>query len=365
MRKAFAVVLLLSFTFAVLRPLFKSDPPVADRVAVNDAVVTALQENDPAEATELLTEHLTQEAERLDANREGRERRVLFILCVYIGALLLACGWLFIYCERSVLRPFRKLERFASRVAQGDLSFPLEMDRQNRFGAFSESFDLMREQLVAARENERLADISKKELVASLSHDVKTPVSSIKAIAELYQARYGKTEEMDVIIAKTDQINLLITNMFTATLEELKQLKVTPEEIASSEIGEIIRDSDYEGKVRPFSLPECIVTADRLRLRQVIDNILGNSYKYAGTDIEVSARFEEGNFELCLRDFGPGVPADELPLICGKFYRAGNAEGKSGSGLGLYLAKYFVSQMGGELTLESNGGLFVIIRLKI
>ncbi len=365
MKKSFAAVLLLALAFAVLWPLFKSDTPVADRVAVNDAVVTALQENDLAEATELLTERLTREAERLDADREGRERRVLFILCVYIGVLLLACGWLFIYCERSVLRPFRKLERFASRVAQGDLDFPLEMDRQNRFGAFSESFDLMREQLAAARENERLADISKKELVASLSHDVKTPVSSIKAIAELYQARHGETEEMSAIIAKADQIDLLISNMFSATLEELKQLKVSPEEIASAEVGEIIRASDYERKVRPFSLPECVVTADRLRLRQVIDNILGNAYKYAGTDIEVSARFEGKTLALCLRDFGSGVPAEELPLISGKFFRGGNAEGKNGSGLGLYLAEYFVSQMGGELTLESNGGLFVTIRLKI
>ena len=78
-----------------------------------------------------------------------------------------------VYCSR--LTPFRKLRRFARDVAAGNLDIPLEMDSYGSFGAFTESFGLMREELKKARENERAADQSKKELVASLSHDINTP----------------------------------------------------------------------------------------------------------------------------------------------------------------------------------------------
>ena len=290
-----------------------------------------------------------------------------FSILFYSQLLLLAiaCGIFLLYQYKTVLQPFRKLERFAARVAAGDLRAPLEMDRKNRFGAFSESFDLMREQLAAARENERLADISKKELVASLSHDIKTPAASIKIIAELYQQKHGETAEMQSIIGKVDQIDLLISNMFTATLEELKQLKVSPADLSTLELEKDIRASDDQKKIRPFRLPECVVTVDRLRFQQVMDNVIGNAYKYAGTELEVTGGFDGAFFVLTVRDFGPGVAAEELPLLREKFYRASNAEGKSGSGLGLYLADYFLKEMGGSLSLESQDGLCVIMRLKI
>jgi signal transduction histidine kinase len=282
-----------------------------------------------------------------------------------LGLTAVTCVLFALHLYKTILRPFKKLEDFASRVAQGNLDIPLDMDKHNRFGAFTESFDLMREQLAAARENERLANISKTELVASLSHDIKTPVASIKALAELHQAKNGNAAEIDSIVVKADQIDRLISNMFSATLEELKQLEVSPEDIPISELAGIIRSSDYENKVMPFIFPECVVTADKLRFRQVVDNLIANSYKYAGTDIAVSAVFEGNFIVFTLCDSGGGVLSEELPLLCEKFYRAKNAEGKNGSGLGLYLSKYFITEMGGTLDLENNNGLCVKIRLKI
>lgn len=94
-----------------------------------------------------------------------------------------------VYIDRSIFRPFRKLKTFAGHVAAGNLDIPLKMDRGNMFGAFTESFDLMRDELAKARESERLANESKKELVASLSHDIKTPVASIKAVSEVMMVK--------------------------------------------------------------------------------------------------------------------------------------------------------------------------------
>jgi len=287
------------------------------------------------------------------------------IFYVQLAALVVVVLIFVLHQHKTILRPFKKLEAFASRVAAGDLDSPLTMDGQNRFGAFSESFDIMREQLAIARENERQANISKKELVASLSHDIKTPATSIKIVAELHQAKHGVSDEMQLIVAKIDQIDLLITNMFSATLEELTQLKVCVAEVSTIEMEEDIRAADYKQKIRPFKLPECVLTVDRLRFKQIMDNVIGNSYKYADTEIEVTGSFEDEYFILTVRDFGAGVSNDEIGLLREKFYRAANADGKNGTGLGLYLTGYFLEKMGATLAIENMGGLCVVMRFRI
>lgn len=112
---------------------------------------------------------------------QSEKQTVIFAV---ITAILLQCGicaGYFFYIQCKIIKPFRKLKRFAERIAKGNLDIPLEMDRHNLFGAFTESFDIMRSELKKARIAEARANTSKKELVAKLSHDIKTPVASIKA----------------------------------------------------------------------------------------------------------------------------------------------------------------------------------------
>ncbi len=293
-----------------------------------------------------------------------RHGQTLFILSAAMLVLLLAvlAGYLR-YFHVTILSPFNRMKDFARYIAAGNLSTPLKMDKNNLFGAFTESFDLMREELKRARENERRADRSKKELVASLSHDIKTPVASIKSATELMlfttdNAEYK--EQLEGINAKAEQINALITNMFHATLEELEALSVTVSEVPSTAIHDLIRHADFEKRVKPFELPSCLCLADPIRLSQVLDNIIGNSYKYAATDIEISAFIEEQYLVIEVTDFGPGVPKDELSLILTKFYRGRNAQAKGGYGLGLYISKYLMEQMLGGIRCENRQGGFSV-----
>ena len=111
------------------------------------------------------------------------------MILIILAAMLLQCavciGYLG-YLNRVIIKPFRQLEGFAERIAGGNLDIPLMMDRQNLFGAFTESFDIMRSELKKARAAEARANASKKELVAKLSHDIKTPVASIKEIGRAH-----------------------------------------------------------------------------------------------------------------------------------------------------------------------------------
>lgn len=305
-----------------------------------------------------------------DALTRQLEKRA--VVTAAAAAMLLQlgiCAGYFYYLRRTMVLPFRRLERFAQRVAGGNLDIPLEMDRHNLFGAFTESFDLMRAELKKARLAEARANAAKKELVAKLSHDIKTPVASIKAASEVGAALAadGKTREnYRQIVQKADQINTLVTNLFSATLEELNELTVTPSDMDSAELPALLENADYLHRAALPNLPDCLLLADKLRLQQVFDNIFANSYKYAGTDIDVTAKLEEGYLTVCVEDYGGGVTEEELPHLKEKFRRGGNAQGIEGAGLGLYISDNCMREMGGRLTVENGTtGLRAVVQIAL
>ena len=285
-----------------------------------------------------------------------------------VGLLMIVCIIYIFYIYRTLLKPFQQLQHFAVNVARGNLDIPLNMDKNNYFGAFTESFDILREELYAARQREYESNRSKKELVATLSHDIKTPVASIKAVSELLliQAKDEKViKHVNTIYSKAEQINLLVTDMFHATLEELQQLKLTVTEESSEVLVDMIENVNYDNQIVYDPIPACIILADPLRMQQVIDNIISNSYKYAGTNILIKSKINQGYLELHIQDFGPGISEEELPLLFNKYYRGKNVEGKNGSGLGLYISKYFMENMYGKISCYNRNDGFTVVEIKL
>lgn len=306
-----------------------------------------------------------------DASATLRAEKQIIAFAVTAAMLLQLgiCIGYFCLIHRTMVVPFRKLERFAQRVAGGNLDIPLEMDRHNLFGAFTESFDLMRAELKKARIAEAKANAAKKELVAKLSHDIKTPVASIKAASEVGAALAadGKNREnYRQIVQKADQINTLVTNLFSATLEELQELTVTPSDMKSGELRTLLENADYLHQAALPAVPDCLLLADKLRLQQVFDNIFANSYKYANTKIDVTVELEEGYLTVCVEDYGGGVTEEELPHLKEKFRRGGNAQGIEGAGLGLYISDHCMREMGGRLTVENGtAGLRAVVQIAL
>ncbi len=183
------------------------------------------------------------------------------ILAIILTMVLQCCicvGYFF-YLRCAVIKPFEKMKCFAERIAGGNLDIPLEMDRQNLFGAFTESFDLMRSKLKKARIAEARANASKKELVAKLSHDIKTPVASIKAASEVGAALSPDEKDREnyvQIMRKADQINTLVTNLFSATLEGLQELSVTPSDVKSEELRDLLANADYLHRAEIPTIPD-------------------------------------------------------------------------------------------------------------
>ena len=335
-------------------------------VAINEAVmyaIDAVEEADHTQALAILLDRMTREFEQTNETIRSRNRIILLVVGMYQAVFIFAFILLNKHYKKRIIDPFNRLKNFAKNVAMGDLDTPLEMDKHNAFGDFTESFDLLREELKNSREHEREADRRKKELVASMSHDIKTPITGIKTTAELMLIRDydDKTKyQLQEIFNKTEEITMLVNDMFHATLQELQALKVNVVEFPSMKLAQLIQGADYKKLAGQIQIPECVLLGDTLRLGQVFDNIIGNSYKYANTEINVTANFDGATLVITFRDFGNGADDEELPLLFGKFYRGKGTDEINGYGMGLYIVKSLLQEMGGDIQLSNADPGFMV-----
>ncbi|MDE7366587.1 MAG: HAMP domain-containing histidine kinase [Lachnospiraceae bacterium] len=276
----------------------------------------------------------------------------------------------FFYIYFAMLRPFDKLQTFAEQIAQGNLNLPLHYERSNYFGQFTWAFDSMRQEITKARACEREAIENNKTVIATLSHDIKTPIASIRAYAEGLEANLDTTPEkrqnyVAVLTRKCDEVARLTDDLFLHSLSNLDKLKINPTEFElCSYMQTAIHEIAAEQKDIIFHAPDftAMVNADQNRLLQIAENLINNARKYAKTRIDVSLTHTDDSIQIRFRDYGSGIPDKDMPFIFDKFYRGGNCGAEAGSGLGLYIVKYIAEQMNGGIQLHNHtDGLEAIV----
>ena len=277
----------------------------------------------------------------------------------------------FTYIYFAILRPFDKLKGFASEIAAGNFDIPLNYERSNYFGKFTWAFDSMRSEIIKARRCEAEAIENNKTVIASLSHDIKTPIASINAYAEALEANIDssydeRSKYLNVIMNKALEVKKLTDDLFLHSVSELDKISFMEEKI---NIVDMIKNSINDFKANTTinfksNLNEAYTLADRMRMSQIFENIFNNSIKYANTNIDVELEDSNEYYLVSIRDYGKGIADEDLPFIFEKFYRGKNAAGKNGTGLGLYIVKYMIEKMGGKVDLISNDGLRVKLFFK-
>jgi len=304
------------------------------------------------------------EASPEDPARAAGDRLAIASLMAFV--LLCALSAAFLSALHSALvKPFARMQAFAHKITTGMFDEPLPMDKSNVFGLFTQSFDVMRVSLYEARQNQLEAERAKKELIASLSHDVKTPVTSIRLIAELLQAGNADpatAEKLKTIEMKADQIDQLMNNMLHSALEELGELKVEPTVEESGVLRGLFENAGDLARIRVGDVPDCLIELDVMRMEQVVGNIIANSHKYAGTDVDVDFQIRGELLQVDVNDYGEGVGAQDIDLIATKFYRGENAKASQskGEGLGLYIAKQLMDKMGNGLEVFNREDGFTV-----
>ncbi len=327
-----------------------------------------------------------------------RNRYLKAAILLWIAVLV--CGYLLLlYMYLSFINPIEELKNFAADIAKGELDKPLPIHKNNMFGSFVEGFDIMREQVRLSIDRERQAEIARKELIQGLSHDIKTPLAVINATCEVLDLKYSRNkkevssaltgaereaqlaeyndtlEKVRTISTKADSVSALMSDVMHASLEEMEKIDINVTEESTVIIEDRIKTLSSVGNIIiENDIYPCLVYMDRQRMEQVIDNVIGNSAKYAGTDIHVSFSETEdmlmesgktGSFiKIKIRDSGPGVDKDDLPLIAEKYYRGKNAQDKSGYGLGMYLCKTYMNRQGGGMEYYNDNGFVVELLLR-
>ena len=181
--------------------------------------------------------------------------------------------------------------------------------------------------------------------------------------------------KVKTIADKAETISRLMNDVMHANLENLEKVDVVPCEEESVIVEDFFgKLSDYGRIILENHIHPCLVYMDKKRMEQVIDNVISNSGKYAGTDIYVSfSQTEEipmadGSsatfIKITIRDNGPGVNPDELPLIAEKYYRGSNSKNAIGYGLGLYLCKTYMDKQKGGMEYYNDNGFVVELLLR-
>lgn len=325
-------------------------------VALNEARAALAAEAEPAVADRALAE--AQETLRRAADAKSSLPLALAWAVCAAGVALVWSVTAYLYL--SVVRPFSRLEAFADEVARGNLDLPLAYERSNPFGRFTWAFDNMRKEIKRARAAEAEALEQSKTTVAALSHDIKTPIASIRAYSEALELGLARDETeragyARTIARKCDEVTALTDDLFLHALAELDRIAVSCEDAPIDRaVARAAADFGVDGTVVLGRLDRAVVAHDPKRLVEVLENLVANARKYApGSTVEVSGRAEGGAYRIEVRDFGDGVAPEDLPFAFDRFYRGANAQGTPGAGLGLFIVRYLVEQMGGSVRLEN------------
>lgn len=311
----------------------------------------------------------------------GKDTAAEALLLQYAITLYLCCVSLllitYLYLSNAILRPFQKLQGYAADIAAGNFDIRLNYERKNVFGAFTWAFDHMRREIEKARSCEQEAIENNKTVIATLSHDIKTPIASIRAYTEALEANMDSSAErrqryLSVILRKCDEVTNLTDDLFLHSLSDMDKLKVVvqPEEISTIITETIVEFSGGETEINiEEPLPHAILPVDKKRLKQALSNVIANAKKYApGRGVFIWAKMTAQYYEIYIRDGGKGVYPEDVPFLFEKFYRGKNKGEAEGAGLGLYIVRYIMNQMDGEVELYNyrvGNGLTFVLRLPL
>jgi signal transduction histidine kinase len=303
---------------------------------------------------------------------------LIIVFCSLAGALLIAS---------SIGRPVRLLNLVAEEFAKGNFSVRAPTKGPEEIARLGVNFNSMAERLEKREARLDELDRLKSEFVSRVSHELRTPLTTIKALTRLLMRdeieEEKRREYVETISLECDRQIDLVLNLLDLSRIEGGVLRVTHERV---DVGEVIwsvvksetrfaEKRSHELRIEPE--PEVAqVCADPKALRRVLSNVIENAIKYTpdGGRIVVSAHEEENNVAITVNDNGRGIPPSDMPMLFDKFHRGRPAPDSvavrnattdvefledadmSGVGLGLYLGRNVMEQMGGRISVESEVG---------
>ncbi|RDW22312.1 two-component sensor histidine kinase [Oceanobacillus arenosus] len=318
------------------------------------------------------------------SNVTGFVRTFFPIIITLLLIILIATNSLLTYyMSRSIIRPIRKLQTAASLIKEGNLNVEIKAESKDELGQLAKGFEEMRVRLKESIDIQVAYENNRKELIANISHDLKTPITSIKGYVEgIRDGVANSQEKMDryiqTIYLKSNDLDHMIDQLFLYSKLDLQRLPFQFEWIKFDQylrdFVEELRFDVEEMKVNiHLTIDESETYAamvDREQMKRVITNIVDNSLKYNDKEEKVLHFYlsvQNSHIFFKLEDNGPGINEKSIPHIFDQFYRADLARGteKGGSGLGLSISKRIIEEHQGTIWAENNNGQGITILFTI
>lgn len=292
-----------------------------------------------------------------------------------IVIVVITNGILTYYISRSMIEPIKRLSLAATKISEGNLDYSCASEKKDELGRLSNTFEDMRLKLKEAAAIQKQYELNRQELIASISHDLKTPLTSIKGYVSGIQDGVANTPEklnryMSKIEKNAHDMDSLIDELFLYSKLDLEQLPFTFEKVKLNDyFDDYIEDLSLKlekkhGKAVLFydKHGSYIVEADRDKLNRVVMNITQNSLKYMDKtykEIQVILSEDQSEVQVEIKDNGSGIPKKDVPYIFDSFYRtdASRNSATGGTGLGLSIAKKIIEKHGGKIWADSEPGV--------
>lgn len=296
-------------------------------------------------------------------------------MVIVVGALLVLVAFcLTMWIYYTMLQPIGELQKATKAIKDGNLDYQLDLDDKDEIGQLCSSFEEMRRRLKESQEEKLQYERENKELISNISHDLKTPITTIKGYVEgimdgvasspemlekYMKTIYSKANDMDRLIDELTFYSKIDTNKIPYTFA-----KINVKEYFDDCIEEIGLDLDTQNirvNYKNSVDAQTVIIADAEQLKRVVNNIVGNSVKYMDKQTKV-IHFDiqdVGDFiQVNIEDNGRGVSVKELPKIFERFYRADSSRNssKGGSGIGLSIVKKIIQDHGGQIWATGTMG---------
>ena len=270
----------------------------------------------------------------------------------------------------SIMNPVAEITEKAQRIASGSYGVQIKTPYKDEIGQLAETINEMSSKIA---QNEKM----QAEFISQLSHELRTPLTVINGWSETLLADENMDADtrqgMKIISSEAKRLTEMVMDLLDFTrmqdgrmtlAVEMTDIRAEYEDTVFMYGSRLAQDGIQLHYIdNDEDIPE--IPCDPQRLRQVFLNILDNAAKHGGSGkrIETDMRFEDGYVVVRIRDFGPGIPEDEIPLVKKKFYKGSSSV--RGTGIGLAVCDEIVEMHGGTLTLENaeGGGTLVTVRL--
>ncbi|NDJ61781.1 MAG: HAMP domain-containing histidine kinase [Chloroflexi bacterium] len=261
--------------------------------------------------------------------------------------------------SRNIARPLRTAAEAAAQVADGNYSQLIPMRGPTEVRAVAEAFNQMSAKVEAAQ-------TAQKDFLANVSHDLKTPLTSIQGFSQaiIDGAANDPVQAATIIYDEAARLNRMVVELTDLARLQAGRLSMKADAIDMGQLAAAIgqrlalvaREQGIKLTVDAGPMPP--IAGDGDRLAQVLTNLISNAIKYtpSGGSVHVATKQQANGVEVTVRDTGVGIPADELPRIFERFYQINKARGpQRGTGLGLAIVREIVLAHGGTITAMSDG----------